>query len=288
MRYDPGKVPGDAGTASANALQKAQWESEWGNSAYSFADLLEGDPWVAVAGSPLLDPILKRVSEGSRILEAGCGRGQWVVFLHERGFAPLGVDYAVGALARTRRTYPQCVFLGGNLTCLGFRDETFDAALSWGVVEHFEDGPGGVLKEMWRVLRPGGFLFITVPLRNLTYRSPILAFGSVLRRCRPLRRMLSKPPMEEAFYQYEFTRKQFLKVLDEAGFAVEEVAPLSHEVGLANAMNVHIPGRTRLFQQGEGPRWEGLTPWGRALCGGLKALSPWITPDQIFCIARRP
>ncbi len=51
-----------------------------------------------------------------------------------------------------------------DATALTFRADSFDAILSLSVIEHIpDDGDMAALKEMWRVLRPGGRLILTVP-----------------------------------------------------------------------------------------------------------------------------
>jgi SAM-dependent methyltransferase len=47
---------------------------------------------------------------------------------------------------------------------MGFRDGTFDVVWNGGVLEHFTDeGKAALIREMWRVTRPGGLLVILVP-----------------------------------------------------------------------------------------------------------------------------
>ena len=51
-----------------------------------------------------------------------------------------------------------------DATALTFRSDTFDVIVSLSVIEHIpDDGDMAALKEMWRVLRPGGRLILTVP-----------------------------------------------------------------------------------------------------------------------------
>jgi SAM-dependent methyltransferase len=70
-----------------------------------------------------------------------------------------------------------------DLTCLSFPDESFDAVLSFDCLEHMPDFTGA-MREMSRVLRPGGRMMWTVPFRrdlqaNLI-RASLGADGSVI------------------------------------------------------------------------------------------------------------
>ena len=54
----------------------------------------------------------------------------------------------------------------GDILDLKYPDAHFDAYISQGVIEHFEEGPQQALNEAWRVLKPDGLAFITVPYLN--------------------------------------------------------------------------------------------------------------------------
>ena len=49
---------------------------------------------------------------------------------------------------------------------LPFPESTFGAYLSYGVVEHFPQGPQAAITEAYRVLKPGGLIFMMVPAAN--------------------------------------------------------------------------------------------------------------------------
>jgi hypothetical protein len=65
------------------------------------------------------------------------------------------------------------------------------------------------------------------------------------------------------------------------------VVPISHEAGFVSPLNRHFRSGSRIFCKAQSGKWEGLTSTGKVLCSALKAISPWISPDQVFCIARK-
>ena len=90
-----------------------------------------------------------------RLLDIGCGGGSHMAAFAEAGWAPTGVDPS-GAqleLARARR----CDVVQGRGEALPFEDASFDAAVSMWTHTDVDDW-GRVLREIARVLRPGGFL----------------------------------------------------------------------------------------------------------------------------------
>jgi len=95
-----------------------------------------------------------------RILDVGCGTGANLLMLSKYGDAE-GVDVSEDALAFCRERGLQSVKLGAGEE-LPYEGGTFDLVTAFDVVEHMDDDLAGV-KEMRRVLRPGGRVLIFVP-----------------------------------------------------------------------------------------------------------------------------
>jgi SAM-dependent methyltransferase len=96
----------------------------------------------------------------ARILDAGCGSGRNMVDLARHGDVT-GVELsdASAALARERRAGE---VLEGSVMEMPFAADSFDLAVSLDVIEHLDDD-GGALRELRRVVAPGGALLVTVP-----------------------------------------------------------------------------------------------------------------------------
>ena len=96
----------------------------------------------------------------ARILDVGCGTGANLVRLSDFGDAE-GVDISPDALKFCRERGLNNVKLGAAET-LPYEDHEFDLVTAFDVVEHMDDDVAG-LREMRRVLRPGGRVLLFVP-----------------------------------------------------------------------------------------------------------------------------
>ena len=95
-----------------------------------------------------------------RILDVGCGTGANLIMLSKYGDAE-GVDISEDALAFCRERGLDKVKLGAGEE-LPYEDDSFDLVTAFDVVEHMDDDLAG-LREMRRVLRPGGRVLLFVP-----------------------------------------------------------------------------------------------------------------------------
>lgn len=118
----------------------------------------------------LFDQILKnQFTTQMRILDAGCGGGRNLVYFLRNGFNVFGIDQNPEAIERVRDLaksldagLPAENFRVAQVEEIPFDDEVFDAVISSAVL-HFADDErqfNRMLDEMWRVLNPGGLLFV--------------------------------------------------------------------------------------------------------------------------------
>jgi len=108
-----------------------------------------------------IEDICRRVTDRRpRILDVGCGTGANLLMLSNYGDAE-GVDVSEDALAFCRERGLENVKLGAAEQ-LPYEDGTFDLVTALDVVEHLDDDLAG-LREMRRVLRPGGRVLLFVP-----------------------------------------------------------------------------------------------------------------------------
>ncbi len=164
--------------------------------------------------SPLTTIIERHLPRGGRVLEAGCGVGQYVLLLRERGWRAVGVDWSMEAMARGARAGAPLAAM--DLRRLAMRDGAAAAYLSLGVVEHDPDGPDAIVAEAARVLAPGGTILLSVPYWNGVRRlaAPWLAW-----RGKGVRGSGGE------FYQFAFTRTEVRAFLEQHGFVVRGFHP---------------------------------------------------------------
>jgi 2-polyprenyl-6-hydroxyphenyl methylase/3-demethylubiquinone-9 3-methyltransferase len=107
-----------------------------------------------------------RTAGVKRILDAGCGDGNFTASLVERGFEVCGIDSSVNGIAQAKTRHPQIHFARGSVyndMCAAFGGcPPFDALVSIEVIEHLFS-PRDFLRQCHAAVRPNGLLIITTP-----------------------------------------------------------------------------------------------------------------------------
>jgi SAM-dependent methyltransferase len=191
-------------------------------------------------------PYLKGLPRGCRILDGGCGMGEWTVFLATQGFNTVGVDISERTIRRLQQNFLRGKFLRGDIRATGLEDASFDAYFSWGTFEHFETGLGECINEAYRVLKPGGLLFISVPFQN--WRHILREMSPRYRWCEAFD-ITPGTRCSMRFYQWRFTKADLRQELEMRGFVVEKFMPIHKGEGWRRALvwDVHLRQGTRIF-----------------------------------------
>ncbi len=172
---------------------------------------------------PLSTHISKNLPAQGPVLEGGCGLGQYVVYLRDRGYRVIGGDFSLIALRIHRQAYPDSPLLGLDLRRMPLADDSFQGHISIGVVEHHEEGPQELLREFYRTLAPGGMLLLSVPWVNGYRRLNMPRIQRIQTKLRAA---------GADFYQYAFTRNEIRAFLERAGFRVRAFHPYSPAKGM--------------------------------------------------------
>jgi SAM-dependent methyltransferase len=113
----------------------------------------------------LLDRFAKTVSDTGTACDLGCGPGQVARYLHGRGVKVCGVDLSEGMLQRARELNPGIKFYPGDMRALPFANDAFSGiAAFYAIVNLSRTEAAQAIREMWRVLQPGGQLLLAFHL----------------------------------------------------------------------------------------------------------------------------
>ncbi len=122
----------------------------------------------------LFDQFLRcRIAEGMRLLDAGCGAGRKLVLPLREGFDVQGIDENAEAIAGVRRLAARLApslgpgrFRVERVDELSLPDQSIDVVISSAVLHFARDDEHwrAMVHEMWRVLAPGGILFVRLAM----------------------------------------------------------------------------------------------------------------------------
>ncbi len=245
-------------------------------------------------------PVIERhFPRGSRLLESGCGAGRWVRFLQDRGFTMVGLEYSHETVELVKSHWPDLEIIQGDCEHSPFPDASFDGALSFGVVEHWMDGPQRPLRELLRVLKPGGKAYISVPCWNtirrakkavwwdeITQAPRALAVRVLKKKPKPLSRsdrryLYHVFPAWGEFFEYRMSTDEFRAEVERAGFEIVEHLPVGRIDGVYHELNpLHL--------------LVGFKDWRFTPRGPASMINRWLSrrpfthPHMQAIVARRP
>ena len=170
-----------------------------------FFDLGETYFWLAGQNDLVeraLTPYLTRLKTDAgprplRILDIGCGPGNTLRRLGRWGVT-LGMDFSLDALVFARTRGAARVFSGDSMA-LPIASESMDCVVALDNLEHVEDDEKA-LREIRRVLRPGGAFLLTVPAFMTLWRNHDIMYGHFRR----------------------YSKREFAKRVQLAGLVIEE------------------------------------------------------------------
>lgn len=213
------------------AAEPADHETEFVEKFWTTVWEKEGGPQGRLDRIPRRDeyrtmaPYLAQLARGARVLDGGCGLGDWTLYFARQGFSVAGLDLSRQTVEQLHARFPEVEFVDGDIRRTSFADGSFDAYFSWGVFEHFESGLQDCVKEAFRIVKPGGMLFVSVPMDNLRHA---------------IRGSLAPPKPAEGrlrFYQWRLTRAELAREMEIGGFEVLDVLPINKRQGVLRSLH---------------------------------------------------
>ncbi|MEO8083893.1 MAG: methyltransferase domain-containing protein [Ardenticatenales bacterium] len=241
------------------------------------------------------------IGPGDRVLDMGCGRGFYLKFTRE--LYPhadvVGVELDRPLLATAKAQVPGVRTVNGNVYRLPFADGAFDKILFTEVIEHIPDDRAA-LRELARVLAPGGRIAITTP--NADYPLAWDPLNKVLETAigRPIRRGVLSGIW--ANHERLYTPESLAAKVAEAGLRVERTRcitrwafPFIHNLVYGLGKELLVAGRLPPSLAVAADRFDtssragGLfnpIRWGLAAFNAVDRLNTWFPPrpDAPFLI----
>ena len=175
------------------------------------------------------EPFTRYLPKDALILEAGCGPGKYLLALRKRGYHAEGVELGAETVKSVKMLYPDLPIRVADAMRLNVPNDYYGAYVSLGVLEHCRQGPGLLLKESNRVLKPGGVAFFSVP------------YFHALRRFKAYLGFYRDQTDGLDFYQYAFTKQEFSSFLHHAGFTIIDEMLYDGFKGVKDEMPLLLP-----------------------------------------------
>lgn len=167
--------------------------------------------------------------DDSLILDCACGRGFYLnMFRYVSQCKLVGLELEWPIIRKAQANVghlPRLLLNNANIYQLPYADNTFDAVILSEILEHIDDDVGG-LREVLRVLKPGGVVAITVPNANYPFWwDPI---NKTLEAT--IKRPIRKGPLAGIWANHVrlYERNELREAAEAAGFAVEEERAFTH------------------------------------------------------------
>ncbi len=207
-----------------------------------------------------------RVGPRHRVLDVCTGHGILVAAALARGAAAQGLDFAPEVLAAARRNVPGARFEQGDAQLLPHPDASFDRVLCGYGIVHLPD-PERALREMRRVLRPGGRMAVSVWGRA----EPSNGLGLIYSAVRTHGRLDVPLPQGPDFFQFG-DPASLQAALSEIGLVDVEAAIFSQDWRLArraDLLDAILQGTVRAKALLEAQTGESLAAITRAVEDGM-------------------
>jgi SAM-dependent methyltransferase len=156
------------------------------------------------------------IGRKGRLLDIGAGRGELLREACDAGWSAVGLEPSA-AFADFAERHSGAEIIRATLEQCNFPDASFDAVILAAVLEHLYN-PDEVIREIARVLRPGGALFLDVPNEQGLY----FRVGNLYQRLMGRDWTVHLAPTFEPFHLFGFNDRALRKLLTKHGLTVRD------------------------------------------------------------------
>ncbi|HEV2801776.1 MAG TPA: class I SAM-dependent methyltransferase [Pyrinomonadaceae bacterium] len=152
-----------------------------------------------------------------RFLDVGCGRGEVVRAAAERGWDAEGCDISA-EFVRYAREKNGVRAHAATLEQMQYPDASFDAVTLVEVIEHLYE-PATTVRELSRIVRPGGVVYLSTPNEESVYQS----LGNLYYKARGRDWVVNLCPTWNLYHIHGFSPRSLRYVLEEHAFGIEDL-----------------------------------------------------------------
>lgn len=110
-----------------------------------------------------LDEFLSLLPKNARILDVGCGPGDYSKYMKEKGFSVEGIDLSIGMLQIAKKMFPEVKFKKMDMRKLEYPNQTFDGlCVAYSLFHVQPSQTTNVLKGFYKVLKSNGIMLLMV------------------------------------------------------------------------------------------------------------------------------
>ena len=141
-------------------------------------DFYHSDEFLRDSLTSQVEHQLKAIVPQGRILDVGCGIGEFLKICKDRGYETHGIDISQWAVDVCNRTGLDVK--AGRFPNLEYPQNYFHCVTMWDVIEHLTD-PRAYLESVWEVLKPEGWLIVKTPKVS----SAVFGLAAITQKLRP-------------------------------------------------------------------------------------------------------
>lgn len=151
---------------------------------------------------------IKSMKKNSTVLDLGCGNGRDIKTLLEHQQKPIGLDSSKRMINISSKKYPKVEFIHANMVKIPLKTNSIDYIICIASFHHLKSKKARIscLKEIKRILKPNGKLFLTVWIQKGKIGPHYITWQNKVKR-----------------YYYFFTEQELKDIFKETGFKVTKL-----------------------------------------------------------------